>query len=50
MRLCVIPARGGSKRIPRKNIKVLWKTYDYMVNQSGDQQLVLRPNNRVDGL
>ena len=21
MRLCVIPARGGSKRIPRKNIK-----------------------------
>ena len=22
MRLCVIPARGGSKRIPRKNIKV----------------------------
>ncbi len=22
MRLCVIPARGGSKRIPRKNIKI----------------------------
>jgi len=22
MRLCVIPARGGSKRIPKKNIKV----------------------------
>ena len=22
MKLCVIPARGGSKRIPRKNIKV----------------------------
>ena len=21
MKLCVIPARGGSKRIPRKNIK-----------------------------
>ena len=21
MRLCIIPARGGSKRIPRKNIK-----------------------------
>ena len=22
MRLCVIPARGGSKRIPKKNIKL----------------------------
>jgi pseudaminic acid cytidylyltransferase len=22
MKLCVIPARGGSKRIPRKNIKL----------------------------
>ena len=22
-RLCIIPARGGSKRLPRKNIKLL---------------------------
>ena len=28
MRLCIIPARGGSKRIPRKNIKEFLELID----------------------
>ena len=33
MNLAVIPARGGSKRIPRKNIKTfLWKTDNRLVH------------------
>ncbi len=33
MNVAIIPARGGSKRIPRKNIKnVLWETDDCLVD------------------
>ena len=40
MRLCVIPARGGSKRIPRKNIKIFCGQVmiDYSIKAALDSQ------------
>jgi hypothetical protein len=33
--IAIIPARGGSKRIPRKNIKdFFWKTFDSLQHRS----------------
>lgn len=55
MRLCVIPARGGSKRIPRKNIKefcgkpmIAWsieaaiksKCFDRIIVSTDDEEIV----------
>ena len=35
MNIAIIPARGGSKRIPKKKYKnVLWETYYFLFNKS----------------
>ena len=56
MRLCVIPARGGSKRIPRKNIKefcgkpmIVWsieaaiksRCFDRIIVSTDDEEIAL---------
>ena len=38
MKICVIPARGGSKRIPRKNIR------DFAASQWSRGQLAMHLN------
>ena len=55
MNLCVIPARGGSKRIPQKNIKffcgkpiIIWsiekaiksKCFDRIIVSTDDQKII----------
>ena len=41
MNICVIPARGGSKRIPRKNIKdFLGNSYNYTKTENPNQMSV----------
>ena len=47
MKLCVIPARGGSKRIPRKNIRefcgkpmIAWSIEAAKISECFDQIIV----------
>ena len=54
MKLCVIPARGGSKRIPKKNIKnfcgkpiIAWSIQTAKESKCFDKILVSSNNKRI---
>lgn len=54
MNLCVIPARGGSKRIPRKNIKefcgkpmIAWSIEAALASDCFDRVIVSTDDNEI---
>lgn len=57
MKLCVIPARGGSKRVPRKNIKafcglpmIAWSIRAALESQLFDQVIVSTEDEEIAGV
>ena len=52
-KLCIIPARGGSKRLPKKNIKSLngkplvFYTLDSVINSKVFDKIIFTSDNEI---